>query len=161
MNRYKLINITTKEEIICDKVTIDGFSYYVSDEIIKDVRPHKGKWHIEKDYILNKFPTYLTDLSECKLVIATKNLNIDVPKVVDEFDLAFNYYNSNEQYKVSDSFHYMNGFNKTKETYQFTEQDMIEFAKWYQVETKTNMTLTTKELLDIWKSQQPITIYYE
>lgn len=42
----------------------------VSDERITDVRPHKGKWHLEKDNIINQFPTYLTDLSECKLIIA-------------------------------------------------------------------------------------------
>lgn len=31
-NIYKLINIKTKEEHLCDKVTIKGFDYYVSDE---------------------------------------------------------------------------------------------------------------------------------
>jgi hypothetical protein len=45
--------------------------YITSDEEIKDVRPHKGKWQLEKGQILNKFPNYLTDLSECKLVIMT------------------------------------------------------------------------------------------
>jgi hypothetical protein len=30
--KYKLINSVTKIETICDKVTIDGFDYYVSDE---------------------------------------------------------------------------------------------------------------------------------
>lgn len=29
--KYKLINSVTKIETICDKVTIDGFDYYVSD----------------------------------------------------------------------------------------------------------------------------------
>lgn len=42
----------------------------VSDEIIKDVRPYYGKYHIEKMSIINKFPNYLTDLSECQLIIA-------------------------------------------------------------------------------------------
>jgi hypothetical protein len=45
--------------------------YITSDEEIKDVRPHNGKWQLEKGQILNKFPNYLTDLSECKLVILT------------------------------------------------------------------------------------------
>jgi hypothetical protein len=45
--------------------------YITSDEEIRDVRPHKGKWHLEGGNILNKFPNYLTDLSECKLVIMT------------------------------------------------------------------------------------------
>ena len=30
--KYKLISKTTGEEHLCDKVTIDGFDYYVSDE---------------------------------------------------------------------------------------------------------------------------------
>ena len=45
--------------------------YVISDEEIRDVRPHKGKWQLEKGQILNKFPDYLTDLSDCKLVVMT------------------------------------------------------------------------------------------
>ena len=62
--------------------------YITSDEEIKDVRPHKGKWHIEKENILNKFPDYLTDLSECKLVIMTTDddlINDGVQEIDDEF----------------------------------------------------------------------------
>ena len=33
MNKYKLINLNTKEEQLCDKVTIDEFDYYISNEI--------------------------------------------------------------------------------------------------------------------------------
>jgi hypothetical protein len=32
--KYKLINNKTKEEHLCEKVTIDGFDYYVSNEKI-------------------------------------------------------------------------------------------------------------------------------
>lgn len=32
--KYKLINKTTGEEHLCDKVIIEGFDYYVSDEKI-------------------------------------------------------------------------------------------------------------------------------
>ena len=71
----------------------DSFKEYVniyitSDEEIKDVRPHKGKWHLEKENILNKFPDYLTDLSECKLVIMTTGqdlINDGVQAIDDEF----------------------------------------------------------------------------
>ena len=71
----------------------DSFKEYVnvyitSDEEIKDVRPHKGKWHLEKENILNKFPDYLTDLSECKLVIMTTDddlINDGVQAIDDEF----------------------------------------------------------------------------
>jgi hypothetical protein len=50
--------------------------YITSDEEIRDLRPHKGKWHLEKEQILNKFPNYLTDLSECKLIILTTDPNL-------------------------------------------------------------------------------------
>ena len=33
MNKYKLINKQTGEEHLCDKVVIDGWDYYVSDEL--------------------------------------------------------------------------------------------------------------------------------
>ena len=62
--------------------------YITSDEEIKDVRPHKGKWQLEQEQILNKFPTYLTDLSECKLVIMTTDQDLikdGVQAIDDEF----------------------------------------------------------------------------
>jgi hypothetical protein len=62
--------------------------YITSDEEIKDVRPHKGKWQLEQEKILNKFPTYLTDLSECKLVIMTTDQDLikdGVQAIDDEF----------------------------------------------------------------------------
>jgi hypothetical protein len=42
----------------------------VSDEEIKDVRKYKGRYHLEKESIINIFPDYLTDLCECKLIIS-------------------------------------------------------------------------------------------
>jgi hypothetical protein len=62
--------------------------YITSDEEIKDIRPHKGKWQLEKGQILNKFPDYLTDLSECKLVIMTTDQDLikdGVQAIDDEF----------------------------------------------------------------------------
>jgi hypothetical protein len=62
--------------------------YITSDDEIKDVRPHKSKWQLEQEQILNKFPTYLTDLSECKLVIMTTDqelINDGVQAIDDEF----------------------------------------------------------------------------
>jgi hypothetical protein len=56
----------------------DDYALIVSDEQIKDVRPHKEKFHLEKGYIINQFPTYLTDLSDCKLIIAHRPLT-DAP----------------------------------------------------------------------------------
>ena len=88
----------------------DSFKEYVnvyitSDEEIKDVRPHKGKWHLEKENILNKFPDYLTDLSECKLVIMTTDQDLikdGVQAIDDEFLEWFVKNPSCEEVKVVD-----------------------------------------------------------
>lgn len=57
-----------------EKISVDGGYVWVDkDIVIKDIRPYKGKWHLEKGYIINKFPTYLTDLSECKLIISASS----------------------------------------------------------------------------------------
>jgi hypothetical protein len=71
--RYNLSNVLvlTKEPYRDYSKQVNQHIYITSDEEIKDVRPHKGKWQLEQEQILNKFPTYLTDLSECKLVIMT------------------------------------------------------------------------------------------
>lgn len=59
--------------------------HLTSDDEIKDVRPHKGKWHLEKGRVLNKFPNYLTDLSECKLIIATTDKELGLPLIPTDF----------------------------------------------------------------------------
>jgi hypothetical protein len=64
--------------MINEIIYTNDYALIVSDEQIKDVRPYKGKYHIEKGYIINQFPTYLTDLSDCKLIIAHKPLT-DAP----------------------------------------------------------------------------------
>ena len=79
--------------------------YITSDEEIKDVRPHKGKWHLEKENILNKFPDYLTDLSECKLVIMTTDQDLikDGVQAIDDEFLEWFVKNPNcEEVKVVD-----------------------------------------------------------
>ena len=45
MTKFKLINIDTKEDHLCDKVTRNGFDYYVSDEPILefDYYDYKGQ----------------------------------------------------------------------------------------------------------------------
>jgi hypothetical protein len=68
--------------------TVDHHVYITNDEEIKDVRQHQGEWQLEKGQILNKFPNYITDLSECKLVIMTTDPDLiadGVQAIDDEF----------------------------------------------------------------------------
>ena len=120
-----------KEEIIYT----DDYALIVSDEHIKDVRPHKGKYHLEDGLTINKFPDYLTDLGACKLIIAHRPLT-DAPilegvpllpefsKEDDVVELALRTY----PFGNSERNALITGYNKAKETYKYTEDDLI--AVW-------------------------------
>ncbi len=113
----------------------DDYALIVSDEHIKDVRPHKGKYHLEDGLIINKFPDYLTDLGACKLIIAHRPLT-DAPilegvPLLSEFsqeddvvELALRTY----PFGNSERNALITGYNKAKETYKYTEDDLI--AVW-------------------------------
>jgi hypothetical protein len=50
-------------------IEVSDYILAVSDEEITDVRLYKDKYHLEKGNIINIFPDYLTDLSECQLIV--------------------------------------------------------------------------------------------
>ena len=163
MNKdYKLIHNTTKEETICKKVFIDGFEYYVSDEIAK---ANEYYYSILNNKIGISFIQKNKDL---KKVLCTNNPNIDIPKVIDETEESFNIvddikvrYSGEEadlwcSYKIG----FGDGYNKAKETYQYTEEDIIEFAQ-YVLDNISYNNDKLEEMLFTWKKQQIKTIYYE
>ena len=173
--KYKLINSVTKIETICEKVTIDGFDYYVSDEKI-----HFGYvWNtiLEQVETMFKEKTFHDDL---KGIISTNNPNIDIPKVVDEVEkLALEYENSFTNGEGNADVDFKAGYNKSQETHPNSDEDMIKFGIWlhdtafatYQVDGEyirmwhihyPDFTyVTSKELLQLWKEQQPKIVYYE
>ena len=55
---------------------------------------------------------------------------------------------------------YIEGFNKAKETYKFTEENMTEFAQ-YVLDNISYNNDKLEEMLSTWKEQQIKTIYYE
>ena len=88
--KYNLIN-NTKEEHLCDKVTVDGFDYYVSDEKpIKSTKPCyyynsiKNTWDTDIVFYQGVMPMY--HYEGFKKIIATNNPNIDIPKI-GEFEI--------------------------------------------------------------------------
>ena len=198
--KYKLIHNQTKEEHLCDKVTIDGFDYYVSEN------------YKDGDYVilpislsLAKCVNGTTFIEGTQKVIATNNPYIDVPKVLDEVDLdkqlgewkyklglkeckekadkkfEKGYSVDSVKDKISHRFGYVYGIKeaekrlvpiimelKSQETHPFSDEDMIEFGEWcknLQKDNKeirrSNPSITTKELLQIWKEQKPKIVYYE
>ena len=172
--KYKLINKTTGEEHICEKVTIDGFDYYVSDEkrnindfvlldnIIKEL---PGYYIIQ---LLDETLLSSADALNCKKVIATNNPNIDIPKVVDEVDVLTNTMINLYLEKIKDltkRFFWKAGFkcgyNKSQETHPNSDSDTAEFADWCETNYDDLKPYTTKELLQLWKEQKTKTLYYE
>ena len=170
--KHKLINKQTKEEHICQKVTIDGFDYYVSDTAIG------YRYGISKLYEVVEIKINY-DATLYKGIICSTNPNIDIPKVVDEVKVLANLHKVNISEDWSKA-SFIKGYNKSQETHPFSEEDMIEFANWIGEEWSPNgrkecwdsnelnsthepkyLVDGTKELLQIWKEQKPKTIYYE
>ena len=175
MKKFKLINNKTKEETVCSLVTIDGFEYYVDDnEIIQkdfyiDFRSDGNKleqFKTKEDWVL-------VGICDSKKVITTNNPNIDIPKIINEFEnLAEQDADKCEYYKHpnSDNGYYDHvegfkaGYNKAKETYHFTVQDMLDFGKYCinnQLCKEENRYYQYWELLQIFKEQQTKIIFYE
>ena len=174
--KYKIINKTTGEEHLCDKVTIDEFDYYVSDGLFKD-----GQSFLSKENIIHT--NYGWNYGD-KVIICRNNPSIDIPKVVDEVEMLahkyfaeerFNWEQENpnglkspqplvEQYNKTFTPLYKAGYNKSQETHPFSEEDMIDFAEFYFRE-EFNSTMqdykSSKEILRLWKEQKPKTVYYE
>lgn len=178
--RYKLINKQTEETHLCDKVTIDGFNYYVSDETPKlndTVITASGNIHYIKDNSKD-FIEYVSKLG--KKVIATNNSNIDIPQVVDEVEnLAkenrFIWHETSSIQKYLESC-FIEDSNKFQQTHQFSEEDVKWiFAKTLELapsaESHTRM-ISDKQyrnhvldslyyyVIQLWKEEQKSKIVY-
>lgn len=139
---YKLINKQTGEEHICQKVTIDGFDYYVSDvhAVSGDFALYAG--HITKKMMDTEWTT------GDKKVIVTNNPNIDISKVVDEVEELANQKALPHLRAV-----FIEGYNKSQETHSFSEEDVIDFATF-------RNGGDVREEFKLWQEQQPKKVYY-
>jgi hypothetical protein len=116
-------------------VYTDKYALILSDERIEDVRPHKGKFHLEQGSIINQFPTYLTDLTECKLIIAHLPLSDEsilegvpllpsLPQEDNVEELAKHHFRKSDYEIQLREEAYIAGYNKAKEKYKYTEEDL-------------------------------------
>ena len=193
--KYLLINKVTEQSTICEKIEIGGGEFYISEEEIKNGDYILSKNSISPLYLDGKtiFPEML-DLPQWKKVVASNIGHVGIPQIVDE--LEYNYYLELEaRREVAKNFKgqvagrhpdafggsemhhmvrgYLEGYQKAKETFCFTEKDLVEFAEWIADSKKhgfskqlyeamiVNRVKTTKELLDVWKEQQVKIVYYE
>lgn len=173
--KYKLINRKTNKQHFCEKVTIDGFDYYLIEEFCED-----GDWFYIS--ISNKIEQYNKTFNYGEFhphkffwskVIATNNPNMNIPKVIDLVEILA-YQHDIETFLSSnlDYGSFVTGYDKSQQTHPFTDDDMIEFVEWvYKNDYKLcfdgwcqnieDKSKTTKELFKIWKDEQPKILYYE
>ena len=169
MKQYKLINNKTKEETICNKVVIDRFDYYTSDDKISindPITDNYRVWFWRDD----------CSLLGRKKVLATNNPNIDINKVINnDEELALSYEMNFSEDDGTANIDFKAGYNKAQETSPFSDDDMISYRKFWVSQNiewhedtelgevyinKKGKKITEKELLNIWKEQQIKTIYY-
>lgn len=186
--KFKLINRQTNEEHICDKLTIDEFDYYVSDNKIQNENPfidlRNSELDIEDIYWADLGGTAEFANAIGRLIVATTHPNIDIPKVTDEITEVFkNHFDIDSiddfPKTVGDTNiieYFKEGYNKSQQDFPFSENDMLEFGDWlinvcnsnwelnkncYITGVASTVIRNTKELLDIWKEQQLKVLYYE
>lgn len=182
--KYLLKQNKEDKGILCEKVTIDGFDYYVSDEtpkykdyytcyVTKNLMWQTIAQRLDPSEIHNIYKNY-------KKVIATNNPNIDIPKVVDEVEEILNTIYP----KIPSGVYghtltankrgvFIDGYNKSQETHPNSDEDMMEFAKYYKVITcnckgepphpdKNSKPDDSLEVhFQLWKKQKPKIVYYE
>lgn len=188
--KYLLKKDEQDKGVLCDKVTLDGFDYYVSDDakistdnlwVISKRTSYLGKTFypqndgtvtddVIKELLLSvkyegHYETTVGRGCECDLVISTNNPNIDLPKVMDEAQEQWLYFNKNYNNECplgKDQFERV--YNYLQSTHPNSDEDMIAFSDWQTslifTESQLLIDKSTEELLHIWKAQQPKVIYY-
>lgn len=171
--KYKLININSKEETICEKIVIDGFDYYVISNSIN------CKYGISKMNVV--LPIQIGyDATMYKGIICTNNPSIDLPQVVDDVISFANEIHQELDYDKGRWYGRIEGYNKSQETHPNSDQDMIDFYEWCDTSEEAalfwrrnrvdpdmsgnhNKKIREKrnQLLQLWKDQKPKIVYYE
>ena len=115
------------------------------------------------------------------VIICSNNPNINIPKVVNEIerltfqefkDWSFGEHDPWHTYKM-----FQKGYSKSQETHPNSDEDTIEFGQWVsrndwvylpskkywvnEEQEELEQKLSSKELFQLWKEQQPNVIYYE
>lgn len=180
--KYLLKQNNEDEGILCDKVAIDGFEYYLENgNVVKPIDFSKWQYSKNANMIFIGEPNILK--GEYYEVIATNNPNIDIPKVVDEVELILDLLypkiqSGNYGFRRREDFRelFAQGYNKYQETHPFSLNDLkslldfitnekTEYSIMYGNQEERFSTIdkdfTIDELINIWKEQQPKIVYYE
>lgn len=179
--KYKLINKTNNQENICEKVIVDGYDYYLGEEIELMMSNLKmGELYIEHTQINpNRYSLFQRTDDEDTIenswkIIATTNPNIDIPKVVDEdtrvIVMAQQYAldkcqdNMSALTKVKLAVEY--GYDKSQETHPFNLDDIKKAIEDFHKMNMAYLTgkeddnLNIEDFIQLWNSQRIKTLYY-
>jgi len=149
MKQYKLKNKSTNEEVLCTRVAIDRFDYYVSDEKIK---PSLNDYYVVNLYDVEMNETLVFEkvksinevwvnnesvettrhINNCRKILCCNNPSIDIPHIVNEvtefvyeiFAGQGDYYESGQQTGRFE------GWIKHSETHTLSDDEVIEFNDW-------------------------------
>lgn len=163
--KYKLIDQITKEEHICDKITIDGFDYYFAEDMIKE-----GEFFLMEGEMIENCSLLTNEWCNSKQpkIFATNNPNINMPKIFEEAEMLSEKVIANFEYREDEDVKYArkkwsDGYKVAKYLYPFDENDMIEFALFYTdyiINSKEKDIRTRKGIFELWKEQKQITLFY-
>lgn len=159
--KYLVKNKTTGEETLCEKVEVDGWLYYIAGEAIEGDYGYLNFQGGEIE-IIGK---YFAD--DWLKVIATNNKSLDLPQVVDELEELIDKLETPKGLSVlTYDEGFKEGYKTAKETFEYTKEDMVEFALWYQKENTENKAefyfgFSDMDMLNIWQEQRIKTIIVE
>lgn len=183
--QYKLKNKSTNEEVLCTKVVVDSFDYYVSDDVIKFDDYYIS---LEKNYATDPKERYVlyTLISKLngknpKKVVCCNNPSIDIGQVIDEVEMmGWDVVNNEASFedtngKLIDVTAFYEGYYTHAETHTLSDDEVVEFLEWKDnnhfslfldewgstLPFYSGCAYTSKELLQLFKEQLPKTIYYE
>jgi len=182
MKQYKLINKTTGEETLCTKVVVDGFDYYLGEEVelemgnLKTEEPYIEHTQINPNrYSLFKRTDEQETIENSWKILATNNPSIDIGQVISDAEIA----NINRGIDKANGYlkdEFVIGYNTHSLTHTLSDDEVVEFMEWYknhlvqiydkktklyEIESKPRCKITSKELLQLFKEQQIKTLIYE
>lgn len=132
MSKYRLININTGQETLCDSIEIDGIEYYVNNEKVNiddlsvDIYANLLVKCTNENYGSNAYDFF-------KKIIATNRRGINLPKIISEsekIEILANKHTSHLTFAGERREGIIYGYNLAKETYSLSVADMVEFYEW-------------------------------
>lgn len=161
--KYLVKNRKTGEEALCEKVVVDNHDYYLSENPeLEDYcyNPRTKEFFKVLDMMM---VDGLNKNKDDYKIIATTNKSLDLPMVIDEVEeLARKEFPNNgtiESGYLAGG--YKIGYQKAKETYQFTKEDLINFKQHAPKILQQLNGASDEGLFDIWQEQRTIKITVE